>query len=142
MRVRWILGAVVAAIALGTVAPPAEAANCKPDWWTGGWAVGSSHKEDGQTVIEEYGWINLRFSDPDTLTDLTGTYLFSGGGILIVTLDDECSQGFTGSYRDQTGEGKVKAKFVGSTRNTRFSGKYWPCLTICSSRPWWGRKVS
>jgi hypothetical protein len=138
---RAVLATAVAALLILAAPPPAQAANCDPDWWSGGWRVGSSHKEDGRTVEEEYGYINLKFSDPDTLTDLHGTYIFSGGGVLVITLDDECSQGFTGSYKDKTGEGKVKAKLLGSSRNKRFSGKYWPCLTICASRPWWGRKV-
>jgi hypothetical protein len=139
MRVRWIIGAVVAAIALGTADPAAAA--CQPDKWSGTWEVGSSYKQDGKTIIQTYGNIVFSLNADDDGKVVTGTYSFSGpGGVVNGRLNFACGNVLTGTYKDGTGEGRLEAG-LSDAEGSAFAGKYYPCLSGCSSRPFWGRKL-
>jgi hypothetical protein len=132
MRVRWILGAVVAAIAVGTADP---AAACPQDHYSGNWLVGSRYKEKGKTVENTYGLIAFTFHDDEET--ITGAYDFSGqGGTFTATLERKCGRKFSGRYRDPKGRGRFEAELLSDL--VSFEGRARD--DDGSWLPWWGRK--
>jgi hypothetical protein len=135
MRVRWFLGAVVAALALSTADP---AVACPQDLYSGNWLVGSRYKEKGKTVESTYGLIAFTFDSEGDERTILGQYDFSGkGGSFTASLDVRCGRKFSGRYRDPKGAGRFEAELqsdvVSFEGRARDDGGSW--------LPWWGRKL-